>query len=264
VKIIFVLVAILTVPVTFGDTIDSQPDPKIHDVAELFEAEGVSGTLLVAATDGSILHVYNPERAKIRYSPASTFKIPNTLIALDAGIVTSIESPFKWDGQDRGVPTWNQDQTLQSAFRVSCVWCYQEIARQVGLGRYTSALADIDYGNQQPGQHVDQFWLNGDLQISALEQIDFLKKLYDYSLPYSREQIDIVKTIMLDEEPADYVLRAKTGWTGARLHVGWYVGYVENGDDAWLFAMNISMDSAEQAGLRKDLTIRSLHALGIL
>ncbi len=140
----------------------------------------------------------------------------------------------------------------------------QEIARSVGLNRYAAALAEINYGNEQVGSKVDEFWLNGALQISALEQIEFLQKLVDYSTPYRREHVDIVKTIMLDEQRAEFAIYAKSGWTGPELHVGWYVGYVEKGNDIWLFAMNMRMDSAAQASLRKELTVQSLRALGVL
>jgi beta-lactamase class D len=156
------------------------------------------------------------------------------------------------------------DQTLESAFKVSCVWCYQEIARLVGSERYVSSLAINDYGNQQVGDQVDQFWLNGDLRISAIEQVGFLKRLHDYALPYRREYVDIVKEIMLDESGIDYAIYAKSGWTGSSLHVGWYVGYVEKGDKTWLFAMNMRMDRADQGALRKALVVRSLRALGII
>jgi beta-lactamase class D len=247
-----------------ADNISHAADARSISVADIFESEGVAGTLVVATADGSILYVHDDEKSRMRYSPASTFKIPNTLIALDTAVVTSADSPFKWDGADKGSAAWNHDQTLQTAFAVSCVWCYQEIARNIGARHYASELAALGYGNQQIGQHVDQFWLNGDLQISAMEQIDFLKKLYDYSLPYQRGHIDTVKSIMLEEQTDDYRLYAKSGWTGPRLHVGWYVGFIEKDASTWLFAMNFSMADAGQAGLRKALTIRSLQALGIL
>ena len=111
---------------------------------------------------------------------------------------------------------------------------------------------------------MDEFWLNGDLQISANEQLAFLRKLYDYSVPYRREYVDIVKGIMLIEQSTDYTIHAKTGWTGTEPQVGWYVGYVDKSDETWLFAMNMRMDRPEQAALRKELTMRSLRALGIL
>lgn len=263
-KIMCGLMLILAVSVASSDTSNNQKDSGIDAVAEVFRAEGVVGTFVVASSEGKVLHVYNDERSKLHFSPASTFKILNTLIALDAAVVSSKDSPFKWDGTDRGRPAWNKDQTLQSAFKVSCVWCYQEMARSVGLNRYAAALAEINYGNEQVGYQVDEFWLNGVLRISALEQLEFLKILVDYSVPYRREHVDIVKAIMLDEQRADYAIHGKSGWTGPELHVGWYVGYVEKGDDIWLFAMNMRLDSAEKASLRKELTIRSLRALGLL
>lgn len=233
-------------------------------VAAVFEADGVLGTIVVAAAASDQVYVHNRERSTTRFSPASTFKIPNTLIALDAKVVASAESTFTWDGHERDVPAWNRDQTLQSALQVSCVWCYQEIARAVGFDRYTDALAAMDYGNQRLGRHIDQFWLNGDLQISAVEQIEFLKKMLDYSLSFQRRHVDILKSIMLVERTADYTLYAKTGWTGAELHVGWYVGYIVTGEGTWLFAMNMRMDTAQQAALRKELTMQSLRALEII
>ena len=102
-------------------------------LAAVFERHNVTGTIVVESLLGDRTFVHNPERASIEYSPASTFKIPNSLIALGLGVVDSRESLFEWDGEDKGRSQWNQDQTLESAFKVSCVWCYQEIARDVGV-----------------------------------------------------------------------------------------------------------------------------------
>jgi len=236
----------------------------VEAVAEVFQAENVIGTLVVATANGAPVYVLNEERSRVQFSPASTFKVPNTLIALDAGVVTSRDSSFTWDGTDKGRPAWNEDQNLESAFRISCVWCYQEIARDVGSERYVTDLESLNYGNQDIGEQVDMFWLNGDLKISAMEQIAFLSELYNSSVPFQREHVDLVKSIMLVEQTTDYSLHAKAGWTGPAQHVGWYVGYIEKGGDVWLFAMNMRMDRAEQAGLRKDLTVQSLRALGLL
>lgn len=233
-------------------------------VAAVFAAENIEGTLIVATPDGTPVHVFNADRSKTQYSPASTFKIPNTLIALKADVVTSKESPFTWDGTAQGRDAWNKDHTLESAFEVSCVWCYQEIARDVGSERYVVDLAGLNYGNQEIGERVDMFWLNGDLKISAAEQIEFLSAMVNYEVPYKRDHVDLVKEIMLVEQSANYSLYAKSGWTGSALHTGWYVGYIEKDGDMLLFAMNIEMDKAEQAGLRKELTIRSLAALDLL
>ncbi len=233
-------------------------------LADVFEQHGVEATIVVTSLDGTALHVHNKARSSVRFSPASTFKIPNTLIALDGGFVTAKDSVFTWDGADKGLEQWNTDQTLESAFKVSCVWCYQEIARKVGAATYIKALQQIEYGNENVGEQVDSFWLNGDLGISAVEQIAFLRQLRLGRLPYLREHLDTLEEIMLVEQNADYSLYAKTGWTGAALAVGWYVGYVKTANGVYLFAMNMYMDKPEQAPLRRLLTIQALQALNII
>jgi beta-lactamase class D len=240
------------------------PGPAAAALAAVFAEAGVDGTIVVASADSAERYVHDDERASARLSPASTFKVPNTLIALAAGTVTSANHVFEWDGVDRGVAAWNRDQTLASAFEVSCVWCYQRVARRIGRDRYEAALADLGYGDRRIGARVDEFWLDGSLRISAREQVEFLTRLVNGDLPYSADQIDILRTIMRVEAEDGYTLYAKSGWTGAALHTGWYVGFVETSGETWLFALNIDMAAAEQAPLRKQLALGALRALGIL
>jgi len=230
----------------------------------VFDDNNVEGTIVVESLLGDRTFIYNSERASVEYSPASTFKIPNSLIALGLGVVTSKESGFEWDGEDKGRAQWNQDQTLESAFKVSCVWCYQEIARNVGAARYRAALRDLNYGNRNIGDQVDMFWLNGDLAISAWGQIEFLRSFYREETGHKSAEVDLVKDIMLVELTDEYALHAKSGWTGSRLHTGWYVGYVMAQTGTWLFAMNMDMEDASQAPLRHDVTVQALQALEII
>jgi len=235
-----------------------------NPVGDIFQSEGITGTFVAASLNGDGIHIHNDSRSTERFAPASTFKIPNTLIALDLGIVDSEASTFTWDGTDRGIESWNKDQTLKTAFKVSCVWCYQEIARAVGAEHYKRALAKLDYGNRSIGDQVDRFWLNGSLQISAVEQIAFLRKLYNEELPFQREHIDNLKTMMVTQRTEQHTIYAKTGWAATKPQVAWYVGFVESGENTWLFAMNMQVDKPEQAALRGELAIRSLRALGII
>lgn len=237
---------------------------ETEKLAAVFERNKVTGTLVVESLLGDRTYVHNPDRASIEYSPASTFKIPNSLIALALGVVESGDSEFHWDGTDRGLAQWNRDQTLESAFRVSCVWCYQEIARDVGTARYRAALRDLNYGNRNIGAEVDSFWLNGDLAISAWGQIEFLRSFYREETGHHSADVEIVKNIMRMEDTGAYSLHAKSGWTGPGLHTGWYVGYVTTPDETWLFAMNMDMEDASQAPLRHDVTVAALQALEII
>ena len=235
-----------------------------YDVTDIFESAGVDGALVVMKLDGDIVHVHNTKRALQPYSPASTFKIVNTLIALERGIADVETTRFRWDGVDRDIAAWNQDQSLRSAFQVSCVWCYQQLAREVGREAYEEDLASIGYGNGRIGERVDQFWLDGSLQISAMAQARQLVLLWTGDLPFSAASVEALKAVMLAEETDAYRLYAKTGWTGASLAVGWYVGILEAADATYAFALNMHMIDAAEAPLRRDLALKSLRRLELI
>ncbi|WP_254786761.1 class D beta-lactamase [Methylomonas sp. LWB] len=235
-------------------------DPSL---AALFAERQLSGTLIIATADGSQRYVHNDARASQRYASASTFKILNTLIALEEGAIDSNEV-LKWDGVARSLPDWNRDHTLASAFKTSCVWCYQVLARRIGGQAYRSYLDDIDYGRLASDFNPTEFWLNGDLQISAAEQIEFLKKLQSRALPFADEHFETLRNIMLVERTPTYALRAKTGWAArGQPQIGWYVGSLETAAATWLFALNIDLRSEQDLPLRAQLLRAALRAKGI-
>lgn len=45
----------------------------------------------------------------------------------------------------------------------------------------------------QTGGNLTRFWLEDDLKISALEQIEFLQKLYKNDLPFKKRNLDKTK-----------------------------------------------------------------------
>ncbi len=204
----------------------------------LFAAQAATGTIVVAderpSSRGTSVH--DRERAQRRYSPASTFKIPHTLFALDAGAVRDEFQVFKWDGVARTFPAHNQDQDLRSAMRTSAVWVYERFAKEIGEGRARDYLRRLDYGNADPACPQGDYWIEGRLAVSAFEQIAFLKRLYRNELPFRVEQQRLVKDLLIVEAGRDWILRAKTGWEG---RMGWWVGWVEWPTGPVFFALNI-------------------------
>lgn len=141
------------------------------------EDNNIDATIIVSSLNTGKENIINKERCIQRFLPASTFKIPNTLIALQQGVVKDENEIIKWDGKDKGLKEWNEDQTLKTAFPVSCVWFYQELAKKIGLENYSEYLNKMNYGNKKTGTSVDTFWLEGDIRISAKEQVEFLKEI---------------------------------------------------------------------------------------
>lgn len=239
-----------------------QPQP---DLDTSFTEAQVNGTLIIEDLAGSQTYQHDPARALKPYLPASTFKIANTLIALKQGAVKDVDEIIPWDGQHHAIASWNADQCIRSAFPISCVWFYQELAERVGNEVYLQELQQLHYGNELTGPDVRTFWLQGELRISAVEQIAFLKRLYRKELPYAREDQELVRDLMFIEAGPGYTLRAKTGWTvRVDQQIGWYVGWLETGDTVWFFALNMDMQDSSAAHLRKDLTVAALQTLGLL
>jgi beta-lactamase class D len=255
----FLVVLTLTIFITTPSYADD------IDLAKLFQDRAVEGTIIISSLDNKINYVHNSRRSEIRFIPASTFKIPNTLIALEEGAVKNEKEIIKWDGIDKGFDAWNRDQTLETAFPVSCVWFYQELAKRVDNQKYLAHLKKLGYGNEKTGPDVTTFWLEGDLRISAKEQINFLKKLYAESLPYSKGNIKLLKKIMIVEENPQFTIRAKTGWAmKTDPQQGWYVGYVETKEQIWFFATNLEIRKKGDDVFRKEITMAALKAKGIL
>ena len=234
-------------------------------ISALFAQKGVDGSVVISSLKSGQTFIHNDERANRRYSPASTFKIMNTLIAVEEKAIAGKDDVFKWDGHVYDLPDWNHDQTLASAFKVSCVWCYQELASRIGAEKYRAYLKQSDYGELHSPFETTRFWLNGSLQISALEQVSFLKKVVQHRLPFSKAAYEALQQIMLTEETPAYSLWAKTGWARmARAPVGWYVGYVETPKDVWFFALNMKIRNEKDLPLRQELARAALQAKGII
>lgn len=170
--------------------------------------------------------------------PCSTFKIWNTAIGLETGMVKDPDATFwKWDGQERPIADWNKDQTLRSAFWVSCVPAFQDLARQIGKDRMAEWLGKIGYGDQNIEAGVDVFWLpqppdRKTLLISPKQQAELLVKLVDGQLPFSAQTQATLKNIMLVRKSEHGTLYGKTGSGDGAVKeesIGWFVGWVETG-----------------------------------
>lgn len=225
---------------------------------------------------------YNEERCRQRFSPFSTFKIPNSLIGLETKTITGAEHKIRWEPQKYPEASnwteppqvyWKQDQTLRSAIKYSVVWYYRELAKGVGLQQMRKYIDAFDYGNRDVTGGVDSprlyeaFWLNSSLLISADEQIEFLKKFYAGKLPVSGRSTAIVKDILVLEKTSNYTLSGKTG--GGSLSsgksLGWFVGYLETKGKVYFFALNL--EGANFAAIRErriELTKQILTELGYL
>ena len=232
-----------------------------------FDKYGVDGCFVLFNQADNEFVKYNSSLCDSGYIPASTFKIPNALIALEEGVVKDTNQIIKWDGREWPNTSWNHDQTLKTAMKYSCVWVFSEFAGQIGIDNYYKYITSFDYGNKNLTGPPTRFWLAGLFRITANQQIEFLKKFYNYELSVSRKSIDIVKDIIFLEQTDNYKLSGKTG--GGMLtdtnYIMWLVGYIEKDNKPYFYAMNfISNDYDKTKQARFDITKDILRELKLM
>jgi beta-lactamase class D len=238
------------------------------DFKKFFDEFHVQGSFALYDLNKDFYTFYNKEQFTQKYTPPSTFKICNSLIGLETGVVCDEHFVIKWDSVKRQVPAWNHDHDMEMAFKNSTVWYYQEIARRIGGKRMKYWLDKAHYGNADTTGGIDKFWLSGNLRISPEQQIDFLKRFYKNELPFSKRSVDIVKKIMIVEKTNDFVMRAKSGWgLQNNTDIGWYIGYVEKENQVYFFSTCIQNTDTSNTGFPKariEITKNILKALKII
>jgi len=243
-----------------GGKIDERPALARH-----FEAAGVRGTIVVRDIAEGRMIVFDRARAQTTYLPASTFKIPAALIALETGVVKDAKTAvFPWNGVKWFVAACNSDQTLATALARSCLPVFAKLGKRIGEGRLNVHLAAFDYGNHDATGGYP-YWIKGNLRISAFQQVAFLDRLRRGELPVSTEHMQTLRDILILEKGDGYVIRAKTGWvTAPDPDIGWIVGWVERGPKTYIFALNIDVTRREHIPARLKIAKAILKDLGAL
>ncbi|WP_162651221.1 class D beta-lactamase [Lentilitoribacter sp. Alg239-R112] len=248
------------IPTKAADIIDRA------DLITVFKKHNVSGTFALYDPTQDQLTLVNSKRANIQMIPASTFKIANSLIALETNIIADENEIIPFGGKPQPIKAWEKDMPIKQAFKVSNVPVYQELARRIGIQDYNIWLKKLGYGNHTVGDNVTMFWLKGPLKISAVEQAQFIAKLAGSKLPLSMKTQQIVRNIAKIESSGNQTFYGKTGWTIAPdPNIGWFVGWVENKDNPnklVSFALNIDINSRKDVSLREIIAREMLAKLG--
>ncbi|WP_374706355.1 class D beta-lactamase [Deefgea piscis] len=235
-------------------------------IAAIFAKNQIQGSIAILDVSQQRLIGHNNQRAATRFIPASTFKIANSLIGLSSKAVSSVDEVFyHYDGQPVYLASWAHDMGLREALRVSNVPAYQLLAKKIGLSAMQSDVSQLNYGNADIGQQVDQFWLKGPLKISPIEQSQFLARLAQKQLPLPKSAQSAVRDIMQLESGKGWTLYGKTGlYRDSPSDIGWFVGWLEEDGKIYSFALNIDQAKTQPLSQRIQLSKDSLQALGLM
>lgn len=219
-----------------------------------FDENKLTGTFALLDNGTGEFTIYNLARYRdSTYLPASTFKIVNSLIGLQTGIISSDSMVIPWDGVQRAVPEWNKDLNMYQAFRLSSVPYYQEVARRIGMDTMQIWLDSLHYGAGKKDtlfkikSAIDTFWLDNSLKITPDENMGLVKRLYFNELPFFKLYQEKVKNAMLFESNSNYKLSYKTGWghTEKGHSLGWIIGWIEENKHPYFFVLNVESPDSQ-------------------
>ena len=198
----------------------------------------------------------------------------NLLIALETGVINDENELFKWNGEKDTAkygfrPETYRDMTVKEAFEISVIWVFTELAQRIGRERYSYYLKACNYGNQNLSEPDVDFWNFGELGISPIDHVIFIRNLYEGKLPFSARNMEIVKRVMITEQTENHTIKAKTGWTReGGFNTGWWVGYVETKQGVCFFATLLLQDrkynSPTFGPCRKEITKAVFKELDVI
>jgi|CXWL01.1.fsa_nt_gi bla regulator protein BlaR1 len=240
--------------------------PALDQIDFAARFKGYDGCFVIQPLDGQWTLRHNDARCALRLSPCSTSKIFNSLAALEAKVVTGPDEKFKWDGTKQNRKVCEQDHNMITAIRDSVVWYFQITASRVGEKRMQQYLDAAEYGNRDMSGGLTRFWLQSSLEISADEQVRFLRKLYTDKLEFLSEVMATVRKLIVLEKGKDWTFSGKTGTGGnnGKMTLGWFVGHVESHGRQYVFAANIRAEDGALGMKAKEITksiLKDLHLI---
>jgi beta-lactamase class D len=217
-----------------------------------------------------------------RFTPASTFKVPHALAALDAGVISGPDEKMIYEGGGNWPESSRRAHTLATAMKNSVVWYFQKIAQRLGPEREASYLKKFNYGNMDGSSGLTTFWLGGSLRISPDEQQAFMLSLYQGKLQVSPKSLEQLKAILVQPTgavvnsmgehpfdapwPAGTVVSAKTGSAtdASGKDVRWLVGHIKRGDHAYVFVSCVVGGEDLPGNAAIELAAKSLRSAKVL
>lgn len=224
------------------------------------------GTFVMLNENEDNYYIYNSYKAQQRIAPLSTFKIVIAVTALEEGIIKDGMSELIWDGTKYPYDIWNMNHNLKTGMKFSVNWYFEKLSRDIGKEKMTDVIKNINYGNEVGWGGIESI-INGKLalKISPIEQVEFLKKIHNYEIPFKKENIDTVKEVIKLSQNENSVLAGKTGTLISNEYEinGWFIGYVEKNNNVYYFAVNIEGDSDANGVNARKIALKILNDKGI-
>jgi len=106
----YALLLILLFQIT-SETCRSQTNDTLVDFKKYYEEYQVEGSFVLYDRNAEKFLYYNKDQSHKEFTPASTFKILNSLIGLETGVIADENFVIPWDSVKRN-SVWDKDYDL--------------------------------------------------------------------------------------------------------------------------------------------------------
>lgn len=266
VLLLLLCVPVLSIPAFVSDNYHFREHGKTVTYLDFPKAfREYAGSFVLYDTGSDSWSIYNRKAAAKRTAPNSTYKIYSALLGLESGIIRAENSDIAWNKEEYPYDSWEADQNLDSAMRNSVNWYFQRIDAQAGQDSVKSFLQKMEYGNQQVGKNLTEYWMDTSLKISPIEQVELLKKFHDNAFAFDPKNVAAVKNAirLSSTKEGSFFGKTGTGRVNGQDVNGWFIGYVEKSDRVYYFAANIQGESGATGSKAAGITASILSELHI-
>lgn len=220
--------------------------------AARFADYGHDGTFLLQRDGARPETLHGAAWATKPLSPASTFKVMLSLIAVETGALRGADEIVKWDGKPYpSRPEWQKDMALREAMQTSSENYFGTLATRIGHERLAEWVKRVGYGNGRVGTNPPRIWHDGVLTVTAQQQLAFIDRLRRGDLPFSAKTIGSVKAAMRDDDAGSTRIYGKTGThSDDGTGTAWWIGWVEGPQGNASFVLGIDLTSMDDRAMR--------------
>lgn len=248
---------------------DNYTPPKTITIEEMNCQDilhDLDGCAVIYDFNKDLYYAYHPSEITHRFPPCSTYKIYSALNALEQGVISPAQNTLAWNHTVYDFAEWNHDHNLQSAMHSSVNWYFHALDDAVGTEQLESFYQEIGYGNGIIGKNMENYANGASLQISPLEQVMLLEKLYHNDFGFDEANIQAIQYALLSESNNGVPIYGKTG-TGnidGKNVAGWYIGYVETAENTYFFATYLHSENGIDGPQVQEITKNILSQLDMI
>lgn len=228
-----------------------------HDKC-IFECENhenyfkkIKGCLVICDENRDKFTIYNEELARKEISPYETFDVISLYLGSKCGVIKN------WEIVNKDGKITRPSDYLVDSLNFSYTWVFRDIIDMIGRSKMEEELKKLDFGNCDVSNwdgnctgnlgsyHINGFWLDSCLKISAINWVNVLKKLSrEENFRYIFEKFLYLKNIDGYSIYGRACRNVDSGWKYERERIKekWFLGIAIKGNKKIYFAANVDIN----------------------